>query len=751
MSDNSRAIVPVVGQRAVVASVSRQLAATEKVLARILAGGALSNELFKPDLVVQGNRFSFSIAAISDNGRFVLTVENNMNGIFLWVADNFADVSLLKVFGQNLPKIIKINFLPDSNNLAVTNHADFSLRFWDLTTSTCYCQLLGHQALISAYDILPSGFDVISGDEDGIVKIWDTRNGECLLSQKMHTDRICFVKFRQEITQERIMAFSGSDDGTIKIFKTSNGECLHVIHDEFIFEHYHPTAFSPSENNELIIFGLAEDAVRHIYNIENGQLLGKYETCFENVDDMVVSSDFRYILYKTINDDDKLDTDSDSDSISDDNQIHACFLYDCITGNAQQLDYDYQDWFLLDLSDYGRYALLRYAGDAECILCNLENDGLIHGTFRHSSVPNYDHAACSDDGNHVVATGGGHLHHWDLQKGQLACSVPCADQVDAIAFSKENHLAIAQDNSQAYLFSWQDMHPKSSWPDFQGDIPFQLCDIVTGKCIQVFEGHTGKINTIAFSSDGKSVGADCFNGNTNAWNIETGDLFHTMKIHQPCASVFTSSTVGWLWGSDCSLSLRLRDTGIQKNLLLPDIITSVALSHDNRHLATGCADGFVGVWCVDGDFLISLNGHEAAIKSLKFSPNGDLVSASEDCSIRLWGFETGDCLRIFTGHSNSVIHASFSNDGQQIISASKDGTIRFWDVKTGAELAKCYGFDDGNWAVVAPDGRYDSLNDGDCSYLRWTVGMESYPVTKYKEHYYTPGLLVQVRDVKDGV
>ena len=48
----------------------------------------------------------------------------------------------------------------------------------------------------------------------------------------------------------------------------------------------------------------------------------------------------------------------------------------------------------------------------------------------------------------------------------------------------------------------------------------------------------------------------------------------------------------------------------------------------------------------------------------------------------------------------------------------------FWEMKTGKKLATCYGFSDWNrdtWAVVAPDGSYDSSDDGNCRHFRLLV------------------------------
>jgi WD40 repeat protein len=52
------------------------------------------------------------------------------------------------------------------------------------------------------------------------------------------------------------------------------------------------------------------------------------------------------------------------------------------------------------------------------------------------------------------------------------------------------------------------------------------------------------------------------------------------------------------------------------------------------------------------------------------------VSASCDTSVRVWSAVTGECEQTLVGHSDGVISAAFSRDGQKIVSASNDETVR---------------------------------------------------------------------------
>src|SRR5205807_5073429 len=52
-------------------------------------------------------------------------------------------------------------------------------------------------------------------------------------------------------------------------------------------------------------------------------------------------------------------------------------------------------------------------------------------------------------------------------------------------------------------------------------------------------------------------------------------------------------------------------------------------------------------------------------------------------------------------------------------------------------------FQDGSWAVVDPEGRFDAANGGDVEGLHWVVGTEPITLDQLKERYYDPGLLAK--------
>jgi WD40 repeat protein len=101
-----------------------------------------------------------------------------------------------------------------------------------------------------------------------------------------------------------------------------------------------------------------------------------------------------------------------------------------------------------------------------------------------------------------------------------------------------------------------------------------------------------------------------------------------------------------------------------------------------------------------------LEGHENWVSSVTFSPDGSqIVSGSNDHTVRIWDTTTGEALATLKGHDGSVSSVAFSPDGSQIVSGSWDRTVRIWDTTTGEAVATLKGYDSSVYSVAfSPDG-----------------------------------------------
>jgi WD40 repeat protein/nucleoside phosphorylase len=114
-------------------------------------------------------------------------------------------------------------------------------------------------------------------------------------------------------------------------------------------------------------------------------------------------------------------------------------------------------------------------------------------------------------------------------------------------------------------------------------------------------------------------------------------------------------------------------------------VEACAWSPDGRRIVSASEDCTLRVWdALSGECLQSLEGHSESVAACAWSPDGRwIVSASHDSFIRIWDALSGECLRILEGHSEAVLTCAWSSDGKRIISGSADKTIRIWNAQAG--------------------------------------------------------------------
>jgi WD40 domain-containing protein len=174
--------------------------------------------------------------------------------------------------------------------------------------------------------------------------------------------------------------------------------------------------------------------------------------------------------------------------------------------------------------------------------------------------------------------------------------------------------------------------------------------------------NVGRVFSIEFSGDGKTLVAGSWDGTVRLYAVATGKELRQFE-----------------------------------NQLAP--IRSVAISPDGKVVACGSESSNIVLWdAATGKHLRRLAGHKGPITFVAISPNGKLlVSKSYDQTLRLWDLASGNELRRLAGTANEPeFRAVFSIDSKMVASTCRtedlsagnylQRTFRIWDVATGQEI-----------------------------------------------------------------
>jgi WD40 repeat protein len=146
----------------------------------------------------------------------------------------------------------------------------------------------------------------------------------------------------------------------------------------------------------------------------------------------------------------------------------------------------------------------------------------------------------------------------------------------------------------------------------------KLRDLKTGEVLRTLTGHSGEVESLAISSDGRILASVSRNYNSKErssnidikiWNLHTGELLHSLD----------------------------EPTDFLKSI-------SVAISPDSQTLISRW-NKVIKIWNLStGELLRTLEG-DSDVAAIAVSPDSQILVSSDDSTIKLWNLTTGELLR----------------------------------------------------------------------------------------------------------
>ncbi|KAK2466814.1 hypothetical protein APHAL10511_001072 [Amanita phalloides] len=152
-------------------------------------------------------------------------------------------------------------------------------------------------------------------------------------------------------------------------------------------------------------------------------------------------------------------------------------------------------------------------------------------------------------------------------------------------------------------------------------------------------------------------------------------------------------------------------------------VTRIAFHPQYSILASASEDATVKIWDWEtGEFERTLKGHTKSVVDVDFDHKGLLlVTCSNDLFIKIWDSSNEwKNTKTFPGHEHSVSTVRFLPGGQHIVSASRDRTIRIFDIATTHLIRTISGHTEWvRYAVPSDDGRYIISGSKDQTVRLW--------------------------------
>jgi coatomer subunit beta' len=138
--------------------------------------------------------------------------------IKLWDFDN--GFKCLRVFEGHAHYVMSVAFNPKDTNTFASACLDRTVKMWNLGSSTANFTLEAHESKgVNAIDFYPHSDKphLITTSDDRTVHIYDYTNKALIQSLEGHTSNVSFACYHPELP----IIISGSEDGTIKLWSSN--------------------------------------------------------------------------------------------------------------------------------------------------------------------------------------------------------------------------------------------------------------------------------------------------------------------------------------------------------------------------------------------------------------------------------------------------------------------------------------------------------------------------------------------------
>ena len=447
-------------------------------------------------------------------------------------------------------RALSVAFSPDGRRL-VSGFQDGTVRLWDVATQTEVATLEGHTGLVLSVSFSPDGGLLASagGWGDRPVILWDAATQAQVAMLRGHTSEVRSVAF----SSDGATLASGSSDRTVRLWDVTTHEEVATLE-----EHGGPVhSVTFSRDGATLVSGAADGTVL-LRDVETGNAAGL--SGHGSLSSMALSPD--------------------GATLAAGYQDGTVRLWDAAT----------RTWLATLEGHTSRVPCVSFSADGSLLasgswdrtvkLWDMSTRELVGTLEGHRDGPTS--VAFSPDGTTLASAGGWNdatVRLWDVATREpIGILEGHTNDVRSVAFSPPDGALLASAGGYE-------------------DRTVKLWDVATRELIGTLEGREYEVNAVAFSPGGNILASVSWDG-TRLWTVTTREPIANLEGaggHSVAFSPDGQSLVSGSWRtvSLWDLTTRGRTTNLQGHM---GQVHSVAFSPDGATLASGASDGTMLLW-----------------------------------------------------------------------------------------------------------------------------------------------------------
>lgn len=259
----------------------------------------------------------------------------------------------------------------------------------------------------------------------------------------------------------------------------------------------------------------------------------------------------------------------------------------------------------------------------------------------------------------VSSSNDGTVRLWKTMDGSEVQQFSGHDAQVLCATFAPSGTAIASSGADRRILFWQ-VKPQDSRTQRVNDVVKQLKgEPVDKQTFQSLEGHSGTVQEVSFSLDGKRLVSSANDNEVYVWDVPSN----------PATQISTPTQ-------------RLRGHG--------GWVRACRFSADGKQVLSGSDDRTWKSWRLDNyrEKLV-LKDDSQPILDACYNSAGDMIATAHvDGTVGLWNPKSGERTAVLIdGHEYLTNKARINRDGTRLATAAGDNTLRLWDLQRGTQIA----------------------------------------------------------------
>ncbi|CAJ1394513.1 unnamed protein product [Effrenium voratum] len=265
-----------------------------------------------------------------------------------------------------------------------------------------------------------------------------------------------------------------------------------------------------------------------------------------------------------------------------------------------------------------------------------------------------------------------------------------------------------------------DFHPSEPWTLsalYSGNI--FIWDYNTQTLVKQFEVCNLPVRCAKFVTRKQWIATASDDMHIRVFNYNSLEKAHEFEAHTDYIRyIAIHPTLPYLLSSSDDMSIKLWDWDKNwQNLQVFEghahYVMMCQWNPKDTNIFCSCSlDRSIKVWGVSGgagssSCHFTLTGHQRGVNCVEYSPGGEkpyIISGSDDRTVKIWDYQTKQCIQTLSGHTNNVSYALFHPALPIILTGSEDGTVRIWHGSTYRLEATLSYFLERVWSIAVLKG-----------------------------------------------